>query len=348
MSVEWRASEVRRRIDLVRRAVADAGARGALLRARRNFSWLTAGGVNHVVQSTELGAAPLLVTPDRCVVLAPVNEAARIRDKELAGLPIEIEEIAWHEPLEAPYPGTRLAGDADLEDWLIASRMRLADFERQRLVRLAASVATAVEGVLAVAASGDTELSLSGRLAERLSAEGIRLPVVLAAADERIHRYRHPLPTAARLARRIMLIAVGERWGLHAAVTRIRELEPPDDALGERIAAVSEVLAAMHAATRPGSTLGDVFAAAQQAYEATGFQDEWRRHHQGGILGYQPRERIATPHDPTSIEPGMAFAWNPSVPGAKAEESALLDDRRGLVLLTRVEPDDPGEADVAL
>jgi Xaa-Pro aminopeptidase len=339
VSVERRAAEVRRRIDLVRQATADAGAHGALLRTRRNFSWLTTGGVNHVVLSTELGAAPLLVTRDRCVVLAPVNEAARMHDEELAGLPIEIEEIAWHGPPTGPHHGERLAGDADLEVQLIARRMRLADFERERLARLAAGVVAAVEAVLASAAQGDSELALTGRLAERLSAEGIRLPVVLAAADERIDRYRHPLPTDARIARRIMLVAVGERWGLHAAVTRIRELEPPDDALGERIAAVREVLAAMHAATRPGSTLGDVFAAAQRAYAAAGFRDEWRLHHQGGILGYQPRERIATAGDPTRIESGMAFAWNPSVRGAKAEESALLDERRGLVLLTRPDAD---------
>jgi Xaa-Pro dipeptidase len=346
MSVERRASEVGRRIELVRRATADAGANGALLRTRRNFSWLTAGGVNHVVLSTELGAAPLLVTSDRCVVLAPVNEAARIRDEELAGLPIEIEEIAWHEPVAASYQGTRLASDADIEDKLIVDRMQLADFERQRLVRLAATVATALEGVLTVAEPGDSELSLTGRLAERLSAAGIRLPVVLAAADERIHNYRHPLPSAAPIVRRIMLIAVGERWGLHAAVTRIRELERPDAALGERIAAVRDVLAAMHAETRPGSTLGDVFAAAQRAYQAAGFGDEWRRHHQGGVIGYQPRERIATAGDPTRIEARMAFAWNPSVPGAKAEETGLLNDRGGLVLLTRPGAD-RAEADPA-
>jgi Xaa-Pro aminopeptidase len=339
VSVERQAAEVLRRIDLVRRAAADMGAGGALLRARRNFSWLTAGGVNHVVLSTELGAAPVLVTPDRCVVLAPVNEAARIRDEELAGLPIEIDEIAWYGSPTGPHHGERLAGDEDLEVQLIARRMHLADFERERLARLAAGVVAAVEGVLASAAQGDSELALTGRLAERLSGEGIRLPVVLAAADERIDRYRHPLPTDARVARRIMLVAVGERWGLHAAVTRIRELEPPDDALGERIAAVHEVLAAMHAATRSGSTLGAVFAAAQRAYAAAGFRDEWRLHHQGGILGYQPRERIAIPNDPTQIESGMAFAWNPSVRGAKAEESALLDERRGLVLLTRPEAD---------
>jgi Xaa-Pro dipeptidase len=343
MSVGRRADEVRHRIELVRRAAADMGASGALLRTRHNFSWVTAGGVNHVVLSTEVGAAPLLVTADRCVVIAPVNEVARIRDEELRGLPIEIEEVGWYEPAAASHQGTRLAGDADLEEKLIVDRMRLADFERNRLSWLAASTTTAVEGVLAATEPGDSELSLTGRLAKQLSREGIRLPVVLAAADERIHKYRHPLPSAARVVHRIMLVAVGERWGLHAAVTRIRELERPDDPLKERIIVVRNVLDAMHVATQPGSTLGDVFGAAQLAYQTAGFGDEWRHHHQGGVIGYRPRERIAIPDDPTRIEAGMAFAWNPSVPDAKAEESTLLDDRRGLVVLTRADADDPNE-----
>jgi len=112
------------------------------------------------------------------------------------------------------------------------------------------------------------------------------------------------------------------------ALTRIRDLEAPVADLSRRIAAVDEVQAAMHAATRPGGTFGDVFAAAQAAYTATGYSEEWRDHHQGGSIGYQPRERIALPGDPTRIQPGMAFAWNPSIAGAKAEETIVLVDGR--------------------
>jgi Xaa-Pro aminopeptidase len=123
-----------------------------------------------------------------------------------------------------------------------------------------------------------------------------------------------------------MLVLVAERWGLHVALTRFRELESPGADLAGRIDAVAAVQAAMHDATRPGATLGDVVAVARSAYASAGFPDEWRDHHQGGSIGYQARERVALPGDQTLIEPGMAFAWNPSIAGAKAEDTIVLID----------------------
>ncbi|MFN2484608.1 MAG: M24 family metallopeptidase, partial [Candidatus Limnocylindria bacterium] len=137
-------------------------------------------------------------------------------------------------------------------------------------------------------------------------------------------RYRHPLPTATAVRRRLMLVVVGERWGLHVAATRFAELEPREPNVARRFEAVAEVERAMHDATLPGASLGDVVTAAQAAYGRAGFRDEWRLHHQGGAIAYRGRETIAVPRDPTRIEPGMAFAWNPSITGTKVEETFLL------------------------
>ncbi|HEX2843644.1 MAG TPA: M24 family metallopeptidase, partial [Candidatus Limnocylindria bacterium] len=142
-----------------------------------------------------------------------------------------------------------------------------------------------------------------------------------------------PLPTDRSLAHRAMVVLVAERWGLHAALTRFVELREPDAELAGRIRKADAVHAAMLDATRPGLTLGDVLAAAQAAYADAGHPDEWQLHHQGGIIGYQGRERIATPGDATPIREGMAFAWNPSIAGAKAEETVLLGPG-GLEVLT--------------
>ena len=80
----------------------------------------------------------------------------------------------------------------------------------------------------------------------------------------------------------------------------------------------------MLAASQPGATLGEVFAAAQGAYAAAGRPDEWRLHHQGGPIGYEPRELRATPGSTAPLEDGQMVAWNPTIRGAKFEETALV------------------------
>ncbi|MDQ3148754.1 MAG: M24 family metallopeptidase, partial [Chloroflexota bacterium] len=225
----------------------------------------------------------------------------------------------------------RLAGgppldDAALEDALEPMRCLLSEMEATRMTAIARSATAAATAALAAVHPGARELEVAATAMAFLAGQGIRAPVLLAAADDRISRYRHPLPGERRVEHRLMLVIVAERWGLHVAVTRFAELRPPDADLSARMAATEQVHAAMIEATRSGRTLGDVFAVAQAAYAEAGHADEWRLHHQGGIIGYQGRERIAVPGDPTVIRAGMAFAWNPSVAGAKTEETMLVAD----------------------
>jgi Xaa-Pro dipeptidase len=91
--------------------------------------------------------------------------------------------------------------------------------------------------------------------------------------------------------------------------------------------ACDEVLTRMRdEATRPGRTLADAFADCRRFYAEAGFPGEWRLHHQGGLTGYASRELIATPYTDAVIEHGQAFAWNPSITGAKAEETFVLTE----------------------
>jgi hypothetical protein len=81
-------------------------------------------------------------------------------------------------------------------------------------------------------------------------------------------------------------------------------------------------------------TAADVFEAVQEAYDAVGWPDEWREHHQGGAAGYAGREWIATP---TSTEPvylPQGYAWNPTVQGAKSEGTVLIGPDGGIERLT--------------
>ncbi len=326
-----REGEHRARLARLRSLLDRRGEAAALLTTRRNFAWLTAGGTGHVLQSSETSVASILVTADEVAIITQNIEAARLADEELAGLGIEVVAVPWWEPgaIEAEAlrrlpTGFPPAGDADLEPELSPIRSVLSPTDRDRLEDLGRIARDAMDATIAAIRPGMSEAVAVAELLGRLS--GVRTPVVLAAADARITRYRHPLPGETPIGSRVMLVLVAERWGLHVALTRLRELEAPTGELVRRIEAVRTVQAAMHTATRPGATFGEVLAVARSAYAEAGFPDEWRDHHQGGSIGYQARERIAVPDDPTTIESGMAFAWNPSIAGAKAEETIVIAD----------------------
>jgi Xaa-Pro aminopeptidase len=169
-----------------------------------------------------------------------------------------------------------------------------------------------------------TEHEVAGLIGAALRSHGLVPDVLLAATDERIRRYRHAIPTNATVERRVMLVTSAERHGLYANITVIHNFDVPDAETRTRMDACQAILTRAHDATRPGRTLADVFADIQRFYADAGFPDEWRLHHQGGSTGYRSRETIATPDTHDEIVAGMAFAWNPSITGAKAEETFLL------------------------
>jgi antitoxin VapB len=94
--------------------------------------------------------------------------------------------------------------------------------------------------------------------------------------------------------------------------------------LEAKFAAVARVNAAMLHATRPQASSADLFSTAQAAYSSEGYAEEEQMHHQGGATGYWEREWLARPGGEERILEQQAIAWNPSIQGAKAEDTALL------------------------
>ncbi|MCA1843615.1 MAG: hypothetical protein LC792_10605, partial [Actinobacteria bacterium] len=155
-------------------------------------------------------------------------------------------------------------------------------------------------------------------------AAGLFASALMVAGADRLPRYRHPIPAGAPLGSRAMIVVCAERGGLYANLTRFVHFEPPDAELSGKLEACQGILARMRNATCPDRTLGDIFDDCQKFYADAGFPDGWRHHHQGGLTGYRSREMIAAPGVALGIAPGQAYAWNPSLPGAKAEETFVL------------------------
>jgi antitoxin VapB len=312
-----------------------------LLRRPANFAWYTGGGNSRVEYAAAEGVADVVVTRTADYVLASAIEAPRMRDEEVPGM--EVVEYPWHEGPDAALrelvgsvevgADVALLGTADVGDDVAAMRRVLDPDAIARLRAIGADLGAALAEAAAELSVGMSEHDAAAAIAASCRARALVPTVLLAAADARIRRYRHPLPTDALLDRRVMLVASAQRGGLYANLTQIASFEQPDPETERRQAACDEILQRMRAeATRPGRTLAEAFADCRRFYADVGFADEWRLHHQGGITGYASREVIATPHTDVPIETGQAFAWNPSITGAKAEETFVLTDAGAVVI----------------
>ena len=329
MSLDIRRENLRQLMD--RRGL------GALLLQRpANFAWYTDGSDNRVDHADPLGVAAILLTADAEYILTDNIEAPRMREEETPGF--EVVEHPWYgDPqsvLEEIAGGVSLAADhpredaVDVSDEISLLRYVLDEDAIARYRQVGEDAAAAV-----VEAAGPLEPEMDEReaaaeLAAVCRKRGFSTPLLIAASEERMGRYRHPIlrSRSQGLGRMAMLVVCAERGGLYANLTRIVLLEEPDEETVRRQETCENILRRMREATVPGRTLADVFEDCKQFYAGEGFPDEWKNHHQGGLTGYASREVIATPDTHLEIQPGMAFAWNPSVTGAKAEETFILTD----------------------
>lgn len=261
------------------------------------------------------------------------NEAGRMLEEELPeGL--GLVRVPWHRPLtEAIGPQQTDVAESALVPELRAARASLLPLELERYRSLCRDAARELTDVLATARPELSERDLAARVTERVVAIGADPLVVLVAGADRLP-HRHPLPTPAPLGRRAMVVVCARRHGMIANLTRW--ITFGEATTEERVAdaAILEVEAAVLDATRPGVGIDVPFRAVTEAYGRAGFSaDEWTRHHQGGPTGYVGRDPRAVPGATDPIVDNHAFAWNPSAPGAKVEDTVLAT-ADGIELLT--------------
>jgi Xaa-Pro aminopeptidase len=323
----------------------DAAGYGALVASSpANVRWLLCGRGRPVSASAPASDYTVALSQKgRWVLFRDIETSRVVAEERFEELGFESVPYPWFEGVDRPLAdildGTA-ANDAQAEDAVAPLRRTLRSEERDRFRAAGTDLAEAVGETLDRLRPGDTELDAAAELAFRARARGFLLPVVLVAGDERQKVHRHPLPTEAPLGAHALLAVTAEREGLHVSLTRLLSFGPPPPRLSELVRAAAEVDAAMLRASRPGVETGAVLEVAARAYAEHGFPEEWRRHHQGGITGYQGREVFAVPGEPTPLPESCAVAWNPSITGgAKSEDTALVSSD-GLEIVTRT-PDLP-------
>lgn len=337
-----RDAESQAKIDRVREWLDRSGSPGVLLQTNANFSWITAGGRGFVPVSEEKAVGAVLITQQRSVVITTNIEGRRLLDEELPDC-FQIAEYPWWAPgRDSSSPVDQVVRDLAGSDDVVSDvagghskaagpglnelRTVLMEPEVERYRELGRDAAFVLESACRTVGPKESEFEMAARVAAGSQEKGMDPVVNLVAADERIARYRHPLPTSLRASRTLMAVLVARRGGLHACLTRMISFGEPDAELVGRLESCAHIDARMQAASRPGTELSAVLKAGIDQYEAEGFPDEWTLHHQGGITGYAGREVFATPTASTRLQRNQAVAWNPSVAGAKSEDTVLVTD----------------------
>jgi antitoxin VapB len=320
-------AEKRRRVLAILEA---EGLDALVLRRPGNVAWYSGGGRTHILATPEVGVADVVVTRGGTEVVTAVNEAARIEAEELGGLG-GLRVLPWASSRENALPrGERvgcdsaLPGTRDVGAALEAARRSLTEPEVERYRALGRDAAEAMTRACLALGPRSTEYEAAAFLARELLERGADPVVLLVAGEQRLPLHRHPLPTEATVGRLAMLVACARRHGLIANLTRLVSLGGLGEPLREAYGRLLRVDAAFNTATAPGARAGAVFARGVAAYAANGFDsDEWRLHHQGGPTGYEPRDYLADAGSQPLVAEAQAFAWNPSAPSLKVEDTIL-------------------------
>ncbi len=338
-------NEIDDKVERLARVAREAGVGGVLLLTQHNFAWMTGGGSNRIDASRETGAGALLVTADgRRFVLANAIEMPRLLAEELAGQGYEAIEFDWtderadpslvvgrardiagKEAIAAdwPVPGAKL-----VEGAITRARALLTDAEVERYRVLGRSAGETIGSVCRGLEPGMQERDIARLVSDALGRIGARAIVTLVGADERIACYRHPVARDGRWQHLVLVAVCAERHGLVVALSRLVCAGSVPAELSARTCATAAVFGRLLSATRSGAVGREIFAAAVDAYAASGYPGEERRHHQGGATGYRSREWVAHPRCEEVVQEQQAFAWNPTITGTKVEETALvLGDR---------------------
>ncbi|MDZ8226996.1 M24 family metallopeptidase [Nostoc sp. ChiVER01] len=328
--------EVSKKLELIRQTLRETEVQAVRLRGTDWFAWATAGASNTVLLTAETGVAEVLVTTEDAWVLTDEIEAQRLKDEELpANFKVYVNpwaDYAARESFVRDATGNgKVISDrptCNLEQPLPRSLqlhkrvMMSSELERYRQVGQKASLA--MTEVLKTAKPTWTEYQLAGAGAEALWAKGLHPALTLVAGERRLPLYRHATATSQQIGRQAMLVFCARGYGLYANLTRFVCFGKLSDEQAELHSHVREIEAVVLNLCQSGTSLDAVYNALAQAYEQHGFPNAIREHHQGGTTGYLAREIVANPSTTDTLAEGIAVAWNPSLRGAKIEDTFVI------------------------
>jgi len=317
-----------------------------LLKRQANFSWMTCGGLNLVGITTEVGATSLLITENSKFVISNNIEAPRMIEEEgLEKQGFVLKIFPWHEDQEValvkelvgegpvgsdvPFPNATM-----LAEVIARLRYSLTPDEIERYRWLGEKASLALEKTVMKTKQGEKESAVVGRLCNELWKDRIDPVTLMSAADDRVCKFRHPIPTERKIEKYLMVSVNARKWGLIVSLTRFVYFGRLPKELRAKYEANVFIDCTLMAHTRPGIPVRDVLQKGIDAYREKGYPEEWQLHHQGGSIGYTGRDYRASFKTPDLVQDNQAFTWNPSITGTKSEDT-ILATPEGPEMITR-------------
>ena len=331
-------NEIQKKEARIRDFLSNRGLDAVLLSSQANFAWATGGKQNYVGIASEMGVASLLITMKNKYVITNTIEKHRIMDEELKEMGYELIDFEWFDDAQkvkiiTDFSQTMKIGSddgfaetANVAGDIAKLRYSLTAEEISKYQWLGQKSGQAVAEVCRKIRIGDSEHHIAAHLASMLICQGIMPIVRLVAVDDRVFKYRHPIPTDKKIEKYAMVVLGARKYGLIASVSRLVHFGKLPAELRKKHDAVIKVDAAFISSSKPGESCGNIFNTAQQAYADVGYPNEWKHHHQGGPTGYTPRDYRAIPGGTEKLVADQAIAWNPSIAGTKSEDTIIISE----------------------
>jgi antitoxin VapB len=338
-------SAFNQRLQPLRELMKEKGLDAFVLRRNPNLAWAIAGR-SHVPTTIDMACFDLIITQDDATAVTNVVEAPRLIAEELP-TEVSVKTIKWSEGRDPLLPtGSKVGSDQpggdriDLGVEIEMIRASLIDSDLARFTEICVDAAVALGNAMKQVESTDREIDVAGLITHALWQADLEIAFLGVAGEERVHKFRHPLPTDAVVGNRVSASICAKRKGLIASVTRIITFGAVSDQMVSDYTSIFKVEAALLDATVVGAPFSDPINAAIAAYPANGFEaDEWTKHHQGGPTGFLPRDWPANQGSARLIASNQPIAWNPTGKGWKAEDTVVATDS-GVKVLTN-DPDWP-------
>jgi antitoxin VapB len=328
--VEIRASRVRAFLEL-------EGLDAIVIGRQDNFAWITAGGDSRVITTSEMGFAYLVITQDRKWLVSHSMDGQRFLDEHVLDQGYDLVTLYWHQGDPADkvleltegmkvgadfaLPGARQYG-AEIVDL----HYPLTDLDLERYRWIGSTVNGIITRVAQDLQPGVTEREIAARFLREYALEGFTIDVLIVGFDDRVRRYRHPIPTENALQRYALLHPAARRWGLHANVTRLVHFGELPAETRRAIDGAATVGAHVAAKLAPGVRFADILAEQKRVYVELGYPDEWNYHFQGGITGYTLGDPTRCMNPEARVVERQAYDYFITVTGAKFEECMLLTE----------------------